>query len=362
MRHIDQYYTTEDYLEKLYDRNARTMAAPLEDLQIFGLWQSKARAKLSLLLHQERFLNCPLSPELIEEVSMEGYSRKKIIIQTEPEVWMPFFLLCPDEKRYGSKHPAVLFLPGHGPGKMVIVQTDDYAETRNYLDETGRRGKSAALRLVEQGYLVLVPDTRGAGERREKSAQGSSPEQFAKNCHSELNKIAICLGYSVTGMNVWDFRRALDYLELLPEYNGTLFCGGHSGGGHLAILLSAVDERVQAVFTSGYFYGFKDAFLHLPNNCSCNYVPDLWRYFDVADIGCMIAPRPFFIESGDQDELNGCSGLDNVYPQVRITEEAYKLYHCNERLTHSVYHGNHGDGMKDEKIIAFLNQLTNKTI
>jgi hypothetical protein len=80
--------------------------------------------------------------------------------------------------------------------------------------------------------------------------------------------------------------------------------------------------------------------LKLPN-CACNYVPELWKAVDMGDIGSLIAPRPLLIETGDEDHLNGESGLDNVKSQLDITRGAYDLLGMPDKLIHSISHGGH---------------------
>jgi hypothetical protein len=108
-----------------------------------------------------------------------------------------------------------------------------------------------------------------------------------------------------------------------------------------AIWLTALDDRIKCSIVSGYFYGYKDALLKLSDNCGCNYVPHLWEYVDMGDIGALIAPRPLLIESGNRDPLNGEGGLSNVTQQLEITRGAYRLFHADENLWHYVGDGEH---------------------
>ena len=65
-------------------------------------------------------------------------------------------------------------------------------------------------------------------------------------------------------MAVWDLMRLSDYLLALSESNGFLACAGMSGGGQQTVWFSAMDDRVKAAITSGYFYGFKESLIELP--------------------------------------------------------------------------------------------------
>lgn len=80
----------------------------------------------------------------------------------------------------------------------------------------------------------------------------------------------------------------------------------------------------------------------MPHNCACNFVPNLWRFFDCGDLGALIAPRPLFIESGENDHLNGNVGrIQNVYSQVAIARNAYAALDAEKKLRHSVHEGGH---------------------
>ena len=197
-----------------------------------------------------------------------------------------------------------------------------------------------ALSLVKRGYLVFAPDARGSGDRREFMDAGDDRK---KSCsHGPLNNLAIALGYSVCGMEVWDLMRLADYALSRPDADGRLGAGGFSGGGQQTLFFAACDERVAFAEVGGWFYGFKESLLLLPHNCACNFVPNLWRFFDCGDLGALIAPRPLFIESGENDHLNGNVGrIQNVYSQVAIARNAYAALDAEKKLRHSVHEGGH---------------------
>lgn len=67
----------------------------------------------------------------------------------------------------------------------------------------------------------------------------------------------------------------------------------------------------------------------------------------MGELGALIAPRPFFVESGRRDPLAGKRGLDNVKEQLATAEKAYRLF--GAKIVHSVHDGGHewrGDGMR----------------
>jgi hypothetical protein len=140
------------------------------------------------------------------------------------------------------------------------------------------------------------------------------------------------------------------------DCDGRIGAGGFHSGGCSALLLAAADERVSCAVTSGWYYGFKDAYLMHGDNCPCNIVPFMWKYFDCADIGAMIAPRPLYIESGTNDPHNGPTlGYDNVTSQVSITKDAYESLGAAENLLHTAHDS--GGIWRGDYVLDFLEKV-----
>ena len=245
-------------------------------------------------------------------------------------------MLRPDQQKTDfeqKKHPILIVPHGHGGGKESTIQS-----------------QTAFIRdVLEDGFLVVCPDERGSGDRREFPEQGDEPEKIRMNSHRELLQVCSGFGQSVIGMAVWDLMRLADYLLALSESNGFLACAGMSGGGQQTVWFSAMDDRVKAAITSGYFYGFKESLIELPQNCACNFIPHMFETADMGELGALIAPRPFFVESGEKDGLNGKSGLNNVTTQLDVTRKAYHIFNENAYPIHSIHSGGHqwvGTGMR----------------
>lgn len=333
-----QYYTTMDYFSRLYDKVGRQHPADVSSREAYSAWKQDIRRRLADAIGLNLCEPVPAQPQLLDTRNFETYIREHWLIQTEPGVWMPFYLLKPICPHNGG---LIINPHGHGGGKENSVADRENPGVTSMQRYIGK--KAFAEELAEAGYYVACPDARGAGERRESGQQGDAAENWRSNSHREINQMAIGFGMSMIGMMVWDLMRLLDHLlaaypEVDPEKVG---CVGMSGGGQQTVYFSALDERVKCAVTSGYFYGFKESLVRLPGNCSCNFAPNLWKLLDMGDLGAMIAPRPLFVESGRKDHLEGAPGLDNVYPQVQIAREAYELLDCGDRLVHSVHEGGH---------------------
>lgn len=330
------YYTTIEAMVKKYDKMTREYAFNATAAEEHAKWQKRAVARLKEISGIDLCEECKLNPKMHSTQQMDGFVKEYWTIETEEDVIMPFYLLRPET----ANGAAVIVPHGHGGCKEGTVANFENPGVAMYKDFYKKDG--IAIELVKAGYTVACPDERGSGERREGRQQGDDGTAWNSNSHRELLHAAIGFGQSVIGLAVWDLMRLIDFLQELPEVDEErIGCAGMSGGGQQTLWLAAIDDRVKAAVTSGYFYGYKEALLRLCANCSCNYIPNMWRTMDMGDMGAMIAPRALLVESGEKDGLNGEPGLDNVYPQVEIARKAFRLYGAEDKLTHSVHPGGH---------------------
>ncbi len=333
------YYECLPHFSKIKAETRPAMHMDCKTPEEFEAWKQRARIKLSELLGLDKMRYAEPDPELISSEKMDGYTREKWTIHTEPDVVMPFYRLVPEGIKKGEKRPAVIAPHGHGScGKEAVAGNGFFPE----LDESIKVHNYAyGVAAVRKGAVVFCPDSRGFGERREIDQQGDvAGKRLSSSCFY-LNFMALPLGMCVTGMWVWDLMRLTDYIQTLDNVDpDRIGCIGLSGGGMLTLYFTAMDERIKYAASSGYFYGFKQALLEL-YNCSCNYVPHMWENFDVDDIGSLIAPRPFVIETGTQDTLNGSGGLGNVVPYVESMRSAYRLAGKEDLLYHDIFEGPH---------------------
>lgn len=343
--HTEEYYPALKHMINVFDRAARKMRLLAATTPEFVAWKANVRAKLADITGLSRMETCSLSPRLLESVHMDGYRRDKLVIQTEPDIWMTFYVLIPDTLREGDRLPCVIAPHGHiSAGKYAPAGRTDIPALAGTIKQ---HNYDYGVQFVQRGYLVLCPDARGFGERREISQQSDEEYKFMNSSCTELNHLAICLGQSLTGMWTWDLMRLLDYMETREDCDiKNVACCGLSGGGLQTLWLSAMDDRIKCSVVSGYFYGYRDSLLR-SFHCACNYVPGLWEAVDMGDLGALIAPRPLFIETGDKDTLNGDRGIVNTTEQAEITRQAYRLFDAEDLFIHHIFDGEHRwDGTK----------------
>jgi dienelactone hydrolase len=345
---VSQYYTSLANMQRKFDKYARKQPLRTESLKAYQEWSQASRAQLGKLLGLDKMEDCELDPELLETVEVEGkMKREKMLIQVEPQVYMPFYILYPrkeDQIYIGegdSQKPAcVIAAHGHqGGGKESVAGR---REIPSIADAILKYNYDYGLKLAQKGYIAIIPDARGYAERRELAFQKDEEASYIAGTCYHLSHMAEPLGMTVMGMLVYDLMRLVDYIYDRGDFDvSQLGCVGFSGGGMQTLMTAALDERLQKLIISGYMYGYKDSHLLLNGNCNCNYVPHLWEYFDMGDIGALLAPREVIIQSCKEDHLNGPRGLDNVNEQLEIMNQAYAINQAQSALRVDIREGGH---------------------
>jgi dienelactone hydrolase len=360
MMQIENYnnYHCSNYLKGFYDKNSRRWALNANDINEYKVWKNHLRETLKDVTGMSLMSNCDLNPKILESIELDGYRRDKVVIQTEPEIYMPFYILIPNDLKDGEKRPCVIAPHGHGSGgKYAIAGNVDIPGIKEQIE---KYNYDYGVKFVKEGYIVFCNDARAAGERREVLQQGDNKEAVLSSSCNSVNNAAISMGQSLIGMMTWDLMRLIDYIETLDFCSSdAIACAGFSGGGLQTLWLAAMDDRVKCSVISGYFHGFRDTLLKT-NQCGCNFVPNLWKYVDIGDIGALIAPRPLLIESGSKDGLNGERGIVDVKEQLEITETAYRLCNKESVLYHHIFDGGHI--WNGEKTYDFVNEWRNNLV
>lgn len=340
MMHIDRYYESLPHLKSVFEKRGRQYSFCASNLDEYFEWKKRTRARLADILGLDLMEKTNLLPRCVCVEHLDDYRREKWLIQCEPDVWMPFYILIPDSVEPGDRNPSIIAPHGHcSAGKYCIVGRNDVPCVADSVKENNY---AYGVDFVKRGYTVFCPDARGFGERREYGMHGDEPWQFMNSSCEQLNHMAIPLGLCVCGMWVWDLMRLTDYIQTRNDCDPfRIACGGLSGGGLQTLYFVAMEDRIRCGISSGYFYGVEDSLLEMSLNCSCNYVPHMWETCDMGDICALIAPRPFLVETGLQDVLNGKRGIENVREQLDIAGKAYSLFNSEEKLVWYTFDGPH---------------------
>ncbi|MBP9900932.1 MAG: twin-arginine translocation signal domain-containing protein, partial [Verrucomicrobia bacterium] len=120
-------------------------------------WKKTARGKLLDLLHYAP-PPCDPAAETVARVDCGDYVREEVRFNTTPEVRVPAFVLVP--KNAPKRAPAIVALHDHGGfylwGKEKIVALPEENPALADFRRQYYGGRSIAIELVRQGYVVVV--------------------------------------------------------------------------------------------------------------------------------------------------------------------------------------------------------------
>jgi dienelactone hydrolase len=317
--------------EAMYAAEPRRFAMPTTtDPAAWDTWRVAFRARLRERLGGLPTEQAPARFTAAPPTTHNGYQRTYIEYESAPSVIVPAWLLVPTELTIPA--PAVIAVHGHGYGVDDVVGINADGTERS---ELHGYHQNFALALCRRGMIVLAPELRGFGRRREPQDQAQSPE--TSSCRAAA-WWGIMLGKPLLGSRVWDVLRGIDLLQQLGEVNPQrIGIMGISGGGAVALLAAALDQRLQAAVISGYFCTFRDSILAL-QHCACNYVPGLLADAEMYDIAGLIAPRPLLIEAGTEDHIFPLPGVLEAYERVHT---AYAALGATDRIDKDVFAGGH---------------------
>ena len=255
---------------------------------------------------------CDLKPQILGTLDRDGYRIEKLIFQSRPDVWVTSNVYVPAGD---GKRPAVLAVHGHHAWARIDPDVQAYC-----------------LGLVKLGFFVLCVDAFGAGERHERPARGTY--------HGALDGSALWpVGQSLLGMQVYDNRRAVDYLLSRPEVDAErLGVTGASGGGNQTMYAGALDERLKCVVPV-CSVGNYQAYFHVPC-CVCEVLPGVLRFTEEGDVLGLVAPRPLLIISAEKDSFQFSPA--EAAKSVGRARHIYDLTGDAAKLRHTVVEGGHG--------------------
>ena len=164
---------------------------------------------------------------------------------------------------------------------------------------------------------------------------------------------ALLSGRNILGGRVWDVMKLIDVLQ--EGFSDKLdsdkiYCMGNSGGGTATFYSTALDKRIKAAMPSCAFATFSGS-IGAMYHCACNYVPNISKYFDMAEIAGLIAPRPLVIVSGREDKIFPLSTAEHEF--TRLSEIYYKNSDKPEGCVHIKGNGGHRF-YKDDAFPPFL--------
>ncbi|NOU88607.1 dienelactone hydrolase [Paenibacillus sp. LMG 31460] len=295
--------------------------------------QTKIRLKRHLIKSLDIALEeqDELRPLLLECTELEDHIRERIELGTVWGVRVPAYVLLP--KGMTKRTAAVLALHGHGYGsRQIIGLHPNGTENTGKLDLHG----NYALELVRRGFIVVVPEIIGFGDRR--LAADQKDGQVGNSSCQTLASHLLLYGISLAGLRVHEARRALDYVLSREDVDpARVGCFGFSGGGLIAAYTAAIDERIKATVLCAFVNTFKGSIMQI-RHCIDNYLPGVLEYSELPELLELLAPRPLFIESGQQDPI---FPIETVEVAIQYLRQVYAEAGAAEKLGVHLFEGVH---------------------
>jgi dienelactone hydrolase len=293
-------------------------------------WQRDLRAKLTELVGGFPADKTPLRAETLETRTFSAYRREKIVFDSRPGLTVLAYVLTP--LRAATPAPVVICIPGHGRGVDDIVGIDERGR-----DRTERVGYEYdfAIQVAEAGMAAVAIEPIGFGCRRDPLNARKGLEQ--KGCEP-LGGGAFMLGQTLIGWRVWDIMRTIDYIATRTDLDASrVGCMGISGGGTATLFSTALDSRIRVAMVSGYLNTFRDSIGSLAH-CVDNYIPGILNWAEMPDIAGLIAPRPLFVESGEQDRIFPVQASRESFQAVRAI---YQVFGAADQIEQEVFPDQH---------------------
>ena len=266
---------------------------------------------------------CEFQTEIEEEVQKDGYRQIRFSFFSEVGAVVTCYLLLPDLGK--EKYPLVITLQGHSSGFHNSIGVVKYKE-----DEAYQPRGQFAVQSVKEGYATLAIEQRGMGERAAVNGDFRRVHLGDRGgCYYEA-VTGFLLGRTLIGERCWDVSKAIDVVkETFPECDtDKIVINGNSGGGTASYYAACYDERIKVCMPSSAFCPYKESILRF-YHCSCNYIPHAYKYFDMQDLACLIAPRKLSIVAGKYDTAFLIDGVRYGYETVKkIYEKADVKDNC----------------------------------
>lgn len=298
----ERNFSNTEYFNRLCTRQRPELAFRGSTKQDWRAWRRALAARMRTLLGDFP-KPCPLRPEIVEREDLGEVIREKVVFDSERDMAVPAYVLIPKSRAPGERLPAILSSHGHGIGKIAQVGPDPGL--------AGYRGH--AYGFACRGFVTICPDYRRFGERADRSGDygGRDP------CNVDFIKGSL-LGLNLLTLDIWDAMRCIDYLQTRKEVDADrIGAVGNSFGGTMTMYVSAVDDRVKCAAVSCYLSTFAQYAIRQANFCGSQFLPNLRKYAELADVCGLIAPRSLLIIAGKQDDGFPFQATMKAYRQLR---------------------------------------------
>lgn len=268
---------------------------------------------------------CKERPVVTEELLSreEGYQIFRLQIEILPGVKLAGLFF-----RYDTREKRPLVIVQHGASGSPEMVSGVTGSTYNY--------NNMLMRVFEKGVNVFAPQLLLW-----------SVERYGVPFDRRLIDARLKrLGGSVSALEVYGIRRAMDYLETLPDVKNFGMVG-MSYGGCFTQMTAACDTRIKAAFSCSFFCD-SNVFIQT-DLCQLNEK----YHFGQAEVACLVHPRTLMLAMGDHDEVFESSRSEAEFKRIG------KLLKTDEDwVSFRIYSGNHEFYKGDTEIERLIEELS----
>ena len=295
--------------------------------QCFGLWPERT----------------PLNPKVTGGVERGTYRIENVIFESRPGFLVTANLYVPKGRK--GPLPGVVGSCGHSTNGKAAEAYQSFAQG-----------------LARMGYVVLIFDPIGQGERSQYSSVVDGKGLVARygigvGEHIQAGNQQALVGESISAWRAWDGIRALDYLltreEVDPRHVGIT---GNSGGGTMTTWLCGVDQRWTMAAPACFVTTFRrNAENELPADTEQCPPRVLAMGLDHADFLAALAPKPIVILSQEKDFFDA-RGSEEAFTRL---QQLYTLLGAPENIKLHIGTDYHGYAQQNrEAMYQWFNKAT----
>jgi len=264
----------------------------------------------------------PLNPRVTGVVERDTYRIEKIIFESRPGFLVTSNLYVPKGRKFPL--PGVVGSCGHSNNGKANEAYQSFAQG-----------------LARQGYVVLIFDPIGQGERLQyPNEKLESRIGVGVREHLYAGNQQFLIGEFFGAWRAWDGIRALDYLltreEVDPRHVGVT---GNSGGGTLTTWLCGLDQRWTMAAPSCFVTSFlRNVENELPADTEQCPPRVLGLGLDHEDFIAALAPKPVILLGKEKDYFDA-RGLEDAFRRLK---RLYALLGAEESIglfLGPTYHG-----------------------
>jgi dienelactone hydrolase/pimeloyl-ACP methyl ester carboxylesterase len=237
----------------------------------------------------------PLNARVTGVVERDTYKIEKIIFESRPNFPVTANLYIPTNRKLPA--PGVVGSCGHSATGKAIEAYQSFAQG-----------------LARQGYVMLIFDQIGQGERLQYIDEDLKPKRgIGVSEHLHAGNQQYLVGEFFGAWRAWDGIRALDYLLTRKEVDPThVGITGNSGGGTMSTWLIGLDRRwtmgAPACFPTTIRRNLENELPQDTEQCPPRAIA---LGLDHSDFLVAMAPKPLIILAKERDYFDVRGALEN---------------------------------------------------